>query len=244
MENVKTCTKCGKELPLDQFRQVRHRSGNIGYRSECVNCAKIIAAKYRENNIEKVRASYATKMRESPDKIRAYCAKWRYNNPEYAAKWYRSNLEKRRAADAEWRKNNPEKARRRAARWYQDNKEHINKRVKKRKSIDVEFKLICNLRAAINSALRGNYKSGHTIELLGCSIEYLRSYLEVRFTEGMSWDNYGSWHIDHIIPLSYFDMSDPEQQKRAWHYTNLQPLWAVDNLKKSNKIEERQLVLL
>lgn len=98
----------------------------------------------------------------------------------------------------------------------------------------------------MTAAVSGRVKSLHTEELIGCSMEYLRQHLEGQFTEGMAWDNYGKsgWHVDHIIPLSYFDLMDPEQQKRAWHYTNLQPLWAVDNLKKNNKIEERQLVLL
>jgi 5-methylcytosine-specific restriction endonuclease McrA len=98
----------------------------------------------------------------------------------------------------------------------------------------------------MGSALKNNAKAGHTVELLGCSIEDLRSHLEQQFTPGMTWDNYGvhGWQIDHIIPLSYFNLSDPEQQKRAWHYTNLQPLWAVDNIRKSNKIIEIQLILL
>ena len=97
----------------------------------------------------------------------------------------------------------------------------------------------------MSSALSGGRKAGHTEELLGCSIREARNYLETLFQSGMTWGNYGvnGWHIDHIIPLSYFDMSDPEQQKRAWHYTNLQPLWAADNRKKSNKIIETQLKL-
>ena len=98
----------------------------------------------------------------------------------------------------------------------------------------------------MTAAVSGRVKSKHTEELLGCSIEYLRHYLENQFTEGMTWENYGKngWHIDHIIPLDYFDITDSEQQKRAWHYTNLRPLWAIDNLRKNNKIEESQLILL
>ena len=95
-------------------------------------------------------------------------------------------------------------------------------------------------------ALKRNHKAGHTIELIGCSIEYLRRHLESQFVGGMTWNNYGlyGWHIDHIIPLSYFDFTDPEQQRRAWHYTNLRPMWAVDNIRKGNKLIEVQLVLL
>lgn len=80
-------------------------------------------------------------------------------------------------------------------------------------------------------------KSGSAIRDLGCSMEELKVYLESKFQPGMSWDNYSftGWHIDHIIPLSSFDLTDPEQFKQACHYTNLQPLWAEDNFKKSNK---------
>ena len=98
----------------------------------------------------------------------------------------------------------------------------------------------------MTAAIGGETKAGHTEELLGCSIEEVRNHLERLFQPGMTWDNWGKygWHIDHIIPVSYFDFSDPEQQYWAFHYTNLQPLWAVDNLRKGNKIKERQLVLL
>ena len=64
----------------------------------------------------------------------------------------------------------------------------------------------------------------------------LRNYLEKQFKEGMTWENYGQWHIDHIIPLSSFNLLDEKEVKKAIHYSNLQPLWAIDNLKKGNRI--------
>jgi hypothetical protein len=71
--------------------------------------------------------------------------------------------------------------------------------------------------------------------LLGCTLEFLKGYLEAQFVEGMTWDNYGEWHIDHIIPCADFDLSNPVAQETCFHYSNLQPLWAEDNLKKGNK---------
>ena len=73
---------------------------------------------------------------------------------------------------------------------------------------------------------------------IGCDYETLEKYLESKFTDGMNWDNHAldGWHIDHIIPLDYYDLSDPKQFKEACHYTNLQPLWADENIQKSNKI--------
>lgn len=110
--------------------------------------------------------------------------------------------------------------------------------IKKRKIIDVEFRISCNLRARINTAIRRGYKAGSAIKDLGCTIPELKIYLQDRFLRGMTWENHSrtGWHIDHIIPLSSFDLTDREQFLRAVHYTNLQPLWASDNIKKGNKI--------
>ena len=76
------------------------------------------------------------------------------------------------------------------------------------------------------------------MKLVGCTLDELKNHLEKQFTKGMTWKNYNyrGWHVDHIIPCSSFDLIDPEQQKECFHYTNLQPLWGKDNIKKSNKI--------
>jgi len=99
-------------------------------------------------------------------------------------------------------------------------------------------RLRVDLRCRINIAIRGNFKSGSAVKDLGCSIEELKTYLESKFQSNMTWDNWSrtGWHIDHIRPLSSFDLSDPVQVKLACHYTNLQPLWAKDNLKKGAKL--------
>lgn len=86
-----------------------------------------------------------------------------------------------------------------------------------------------NLRDRLRKAIKGNYKSGSAVRDLGCSVDYLKVHLETQFRSGMSWQNYGNkhgqWSIDHIIPLSSFDLTDREQCLKACHYTNLQPLW-------------------
>lgn len=112
---------------------------------------------------------------------------------------------------------------------------------KQREQNDINFKIARRLSSRIYNALKNNYKSGSAVRDLGCTVEQLKVYLESKFTEGMSWNNYGlhSWHIDHIMPLSSFDLADKEQFKKACHYTNLQPLWAKDNIIKSNKILKR-----
>lgn len=116
---------------------------------------------------------------------------------------------------------------------------YMNKYEKRRKTYDKQYHLVINLRKRLYVALNKNYKTGSAISDLGCSLDYLKKYLESKFDKNMNWDNYGSyWHIDHIKPLSSFDLTDIEQVKIACHYTNLQPLEAKENIKKSNKVDE------
>lgn len=98
-------------------------------------------------------------------------------------------------------------------------------------------RILQNLRTRLRKALKNKHKIFHTVELLGCSVLDFKAYLESRFTLGMTWQNYGKggWHIDHIKPCSNFDLTDPQQQKECFHYTNMQPLWEKDNLSKGGK---------
>lgn len=116
-------------------------------------------------------------------------------------------------------------------------KEKVNNRYHIRIKEDVIFKLRNRLRGRFKSALKHNQKIGSAVRDLGCTIAELKVYLESKFQPGMSWDNYGryGWHIDHIKPLSKFNLQDPGQIKISLHYSNLQPLWAKDNLKKAGK---------
>lgn len=113
----------------------------------------------------------------------------------------------------------------------------INIRINNRYHSDFNFKLSDILRSRLNKAIKNNQKAGSAVADLGCSIEELKIHLESQFQEGMSWGNYGlkGWHIDHIKPLASFDLTKEEELKEACHYTNLQPLWAEDNLSKGAK---------
>lgn len=111
-----------------------------------------------------------------------------------------------------------------------------NKQQREKYNKNIDFKLKMLYRNRIYCALKDNVKSNTTENLLGCSINKLKQYLEEQFKEGMNWDNYGEWHVDHIKPCASFDLTDKEQQKECFHYTNLQPLWAEENYKKHAKI--------
>lgn len=105
----------------------------------------------------------------------------------------------------------------------------------------IEFNIACTIRSRLGDAIRsqGARKHSKTMAMLGCTIPELKAHLEKQFKPGMSWSNYGyrGWHIDHIVPLSSFKLSDPEQQRKATHYTNLQPLWRFENQSKSAKVD-------
>lgn len=108
----------------------------------------------------------------------------------------------------------------------------------------IELRLLANLRTRIYQALKGINKSKRTLELLGFTSKNFRHHLESQFKEGMTWENYGTgwngkgmkeWHVDHIKPCVSFDLTDPKQQKECFNYKNLQPLWATENFRKSDK---------
>ena len=109
---------------------------------------------------------------------------------------------------------------------------------KRKKWYDIPHnKIVGSIRTRIRVVLKNKKKSAHSLDLIGCSAIKLKEYLESKFLPGMSWENYGfyGWHIDHIRPCSSFNMLDPEEQRKCFHYSNLQPLWANDNRSKSDK---------
>jgi len=145
------------------------------------------------------------------------------HNSNRNKRWMKCNPQKNSLNSKMWREKNPEK----------EKEIQKNKQTKRRKE-DSLYRTTMNLRRRMRLALHGENKSKNTFILLGCNQGELKEHLEKQFTYGMNWDNYGKfgWHIDHIIPCSDFDMADTEQQKKCFHYTNLQPLWWYENLEK------------
>lgn len=145
--------------------------------------------------------------------------------------------------DKSYNKVNQEKRRIQKSEYQQKNKAHLySKRIERllNKKETVVEKLAARLRSRLYKIVKGDVKVGSAVRDMGCSPDFLVQYLESKFQTGMSWENYGKeigkWHIDHIVPLSSFDLTDRKQFLTACHYTNLQPLWAIDNLQKSKKV--------
>lgn len=133
--------------------------------------------------------------------------------------------------------------------WAEKNRDRFNathRAIRARKmATNLGYRLTRRLRNRFYMAVKNKARSGLAVRELGCSIEELRTHLEGRFVAGMSWDNWSKsgWHIDHIKPLASFDLTDPEQARQACHYTNLQPLWAQENLRKHSKPQHMECVL-
>ena len=183
-------------------------------------------------------------------------------DPKYNSEWENKNRVRRNQYRKEWRKDNANHCKAYLADYRAKNRERINRQKREsyaRKKQDPSWvarknamqfasnnknpqtRLAIMLRTRIYRALNcKNAKRAYkSIKLLGASISKVKKHLESLFQEGMTWDNHSrdGWHIDHIIPCASFDLTDPKQQLKCFHYTNLQPLWAKDNLSKKDKIQ-------
>ena len=159
-------------------------------------------------------------------------------------KYYINNREKRLKYFSEWQKKNKEYRKEYYNKWRKENiekwRESKRNYEKTRKANDPLYKLIANFRTAIYQVLKENNlnKNGHYFEILKYTPEELIQHLESQFTDGMNWENYGDWHVDHKLPITYFNISEPgdEEFMKCWSLDNLQPMWGEENIKKSNKV--------
>ena len=217
---LKTCSKCKKTKPISEFDPKRN---------QCKECRKKHCKEYQQNNKKKWNEYIKEYRKNNKEKIQEYQKEYRQNNQEkkkeYMEEYYQNNKEKIREYKKEYRKNNKEKLNE-----YQ--KEYDRNRRKK----DPKYKLNSNISRSISASLHGNKNGRHWEDLVGYTLDELKKHLEKQFTDGMDWDNYGEWHIDHRIPLSAFNFTKPEHIgfQRAWALENLQPLWAEENLSKTN----------
>jgi len=223
----KICLTCGTEKVLSGKRYV------------CKECKKKSDREYRLRNLEKLREydrfrnkrdsekrnknrkEYYQKNKES---ISEKNKQWKIDNKEYydlKKIEYRNNYrEKKKIKDKEYRELNKEKIREYKRNWFN-----------KKYNSDIEFNILFRLRRRVWIALKNSEtkKNEPIKKILGCSVLELKQHLENQFKTGMSWSNYGEWEIDHIQPCSSFDLTNEQQQKECFHYTNLQPLWKTEN---------------
>jgi len=220
---TKICGRCKIEKDVCEFGLVKSLP-----RSTCNECRKIESKEYREKNPEKRKKTISKYYETNRDVILIKLKKWTKDNPE-----------KKKEISLKSYHKNKEKHKERIRLYNQNNKINRNKRERLKKKTNPEYRLMSVVRTRILNFLtkKNVTKKNKTFEIVGCSKEFLREYIEKQFTDGMSWENYGKfgWHIDHIVPLS--SGKNEEEIYKLCHYTNLQPLWAFDNLSKGSKID-------
>lgn len=223
---TKKCSKCGIIKDVSFFSKNNKTKDKL--HCSCKECDKEKYHKNREYNILRMREY----KKNNPEKMKDYFLRKKDSYKEYRDSkkeeiksymkdYYRSNLEKRK-------------------KYLEKNKEILslkrNNSEKKRRESDSLYKLKIYMRNRIWFYLKKSdiRKKNTTFEVVGCSPQQLKIFLEQKFTEGMSWENQGKWHIDHIIPLS--SAKTEEELYKLCHFTNLQPMWASENIKKGAKI--------
>lgn len=177
------------------------------------------------------------------DSLRTYCktcAKGYYSN------WLKLNKEAKNQKTKQYKEVNKTQVRAYNLAWQDSNREYTKQKRKDNRKLRAqyerevlskrpEYKMRQALRKRLKLALKSNKTSLKTLQILGCTMSFFKTYLESKFTEGMTWDNHGEWHLDHIKPLASFDLTKDSEILKAGHYSNIQPLWAIDNLKKGDR---------
>ena len=225
---MKTCSKCGVSKEETEF--YRRAALSDKRHSDCKNCQSEHKKKTYEKNRKTVTERVRKYQRDNREAVARRGKRYREENPELLA-----------ARNKKYYEENRESVLKCGKKYYEENRKAVaegqREYMKKRRAADPVFRMVRNLRYRTYHALKRQSasKTSGAFDLVGMSGAEHMEYLAARFTEGMTRENYGLWHVDHIRPLSSFDLTDPEQQKQAFHFSNTQPLWGPDNLKKSDK---------
>jgi hypothetical protein len=217
---LKICTKCNKKKNIDEF----HKKSNSkdGYRSNCRECS----SEYNKSRKEKTREYNKEYQSKNSDSIKENKKKYYLDNIDYFKernKDIQNSLDKNKKKEYQKKYYNKPQT-----------KEKIKKYRKNKAERDPLYKLTINIRKRIRISLKNNLINNSKYEeILGCSFLEFRYYIENLFIDGMSWENYGEWHLDHRVPISW--AKNEEEVYKLSHYTNFQPLWMNDNLSKGNR---------
>jgi hypothetical protein len=242
----KKCNKCLIEKDVCDFH--KHKGSKDGYCTICKMCRKSITKEYYEENKDLITIRRSKKYygnhEENLLKDRERIKNEREKRLERSKRYYGDNQDKVKEYKKKHYELNKEKYIKKAREWENNNREKKNKttnqRNKIRKKEDILFRLKSKLKTDIYISLKQRKKSKKLEDIIGLSLDDYKKYIEKQFEDWMTWENWGvfTWHIDHIIPLS--SAKTEEEVYLLWHYSNLRPLSAQENLKKSNKTNERR----
>lgn len=239
---MKTCKKCLVEKNIDLFNKDKYNKDGLSiycrdceierkkqYRIKNKDIVNEKAKLYRKNNPEKYKESVEKYLKKNPHMSSKERMKKYMENDEIKKKYrekqkenYQKNLDKYRENRKEYYKKNKERERKKNDEWR-----------KNKLKTDGFFRMKRRLRERIRDYMKGLIISQKTKDIIGIDYESFKTYISDKFTDGMTWENYGLWHLDHIIPLC--EAKNEEELYKLNHYTNLQPLWAEENIKKNRK---------
>jgi hypothetical protein len=216
---TKVCSKCKVEKLIDCFH--KQTSSKDGHKAACKECISKDASLFYVINKDKV------------NKVK----KIYYNS--HKEQYFQYGKKKGRVEyQRDYRINHKESSSEYSREYRNKNRITLNAKRLTKKKTNINFMLAGTLRNEIYNAVKKSKKIYKMKEVLGCTLDFLKQHIESQFTEGMTWENHGrfGWHIDHVLPCKSFDLSDSEQQKRCFNWSNLQPLWWYDNISKGAKI--------
>ena len=264
-EPTKICSKCKVEKPVSQFYKDKRNKDGFKYACKNCNKKynKKNLTNYYSRNKEKInlqQKEYRLRNKERINRLqRQYYLENQNKCKLFSRKYWRKNKKSNSLRNKQYSIKHKDKIRNYKKQYWLNNKNKTiiknkqyrlthkqelreQKRIyeKQKRNGDPNYKISCNCRNRIRLAIRNNWKANRTSALIGCSVPELKLHIEKQWQIGMNWKNWGygndKWHIDHIIPCAFFDMSDPVEQYMCFNYSNLQPLWQQDNIKKSDKI--------
>lgn len=222
---MKTCSKCRQLKEFSEFG--KSKQVKDGYKSACKECLRQDNRLYYNKNLEKESQRKKKMYERDKDRIIARQLEYYANNKEYRAKWVKNKRQEEPEVFKEYKKQ-----------FSESHPGYNSKYRSERLKTDPLFKLQSVLRTRTGMIFKYHKfnKNNKFKDYIGCSLNELKDHLEKQFQPGMTWKNHtkNGWHIDHIIPLS--SANTEEELYKLCHYTNLQPLWAIDNLRKSDKI--------
>jgi len=192
---------------------------------KCLECSRVRTRNFNLNNPQKKKNWDKNYSEKNKEKIAANMQRWLEKNPDGRRRWRLANPE----YDREWKAANPQKVKAYSRISYD--------RLMKKPS----GKITASIRAGVVKGInKGSKSSRRTFDILGYTLETLMAHLENLFLPGMTWENYGQWHVDHIVPLAAHNYETPDDHdfKRAWSISNLQPLWAFDNISKHARLNK------
>lgn len=217
----KICLHCKFEKSIEDFGKCQRNSDHKD--KWCKKCRNNTNMTYYYNNRNEIMIHRKEYYEKNKEKFRLQKNAWSRQE---------KNIKQKAIYDLKYRKKNKEKISRQKTEWFEKHKN------------DPHIKLAKNMRRRLHHALHGKIKPDHTFNLIGCTVKELKLHLEKQFLPGMSWGNYGfgekSWHVDHIIMIKEFDITQENELRLAFHYTNLRPLWQHDNVTKKLNIKRSE----